>query len=120
MTTKMSRRNFLKVTGTATAGATVAATMPEKFLSWAESGESELKQVPTFCELCFWNCGLIAKVQNGKVTGGVKNLRSRLALHFGGAARLSIGPSGQGTLACIRFEATQVEFSHDSDEGPGC
>ena len=63
---KLSRRTFLKISGTATAGIT-AATMPEGFLSWAESVPEELKQVPTFCELCFWNCGLIAKVQNGKV-----------------------------------------------------
>jgi thiosulfate reductase/polysulfide reductase chain A len=66
MTAKFSRRTFLKATGTATAGLTVAATMPDRFLSWAESSE-ELKPVPTFCELCFWNCGLIAKVANGKV-----------------------------------------------------
>jgi thiosulfate reductase/polysulfide reductase chain A len=41
--------------------------MPDKLLSWADAPPEELKQVPTFCELCFWNCGLIAKVQNGKV-----------------------------------------------------
>jgi LytS/YehU family sensor histidine kinase len=67
-----------------------------------------------------WNSGQPYPMHSNGSGIGVKNLRSRLALHFGGAARLSIGPSGQGTLACIRFEATQVEFSHDSDEGPGC
>ncbi|HEY3399001.1 MAG TPA: histidine kinase [Geothrix sp.] len=67
-----------------------------------------------------WNSGRPFPV-NGNGSGiGVKNLRSRLAMHFGSSARLSIGPSGQGTLACIRFEATQVEFSHESAEGPGC
>ena len=66
MSAKFSRRTFLKATGTATAGLTVAATMPDQFLSWAESQE-QLQAVPTFCELCFWNCGLIAKVANGKV-----------------------------------------------------
>jgi hypothetical protein len=68
-----------------------------------------------------WNSGKPFPI-HGNSSGagiGVKNLRSRLALHFGGGARLSIGPSGQGTLACIRFEATQVEFSHEPDEGPG-
>jgi thiosulfate reductase/polysulfide reductase chain A len=64
---KLSRRTFLKISGTTTAGITAAATIPESFLSWAESTPEEMKQVPTFCELCFWNCGLIAKVQNGKV-----------------------------------------------------
>ena len=67
MSAKFSRRTFLKVTGTATAGISVAAAMPGKLLSWADAPPEELKQVPTFCELCFWNCGLIAKVQNGKV-----------------------------------------------------
>ncbi len=41
--------------------------MPEKYLSWAEETGAQLKEIPTFCELCFWNCGLIAKVENGKV-----------------------------------------------------
>jgi thiosulfate reductase/polysulfide reductase chain A len=63
---KFSRRTFLKATGTAAAGLTAAATLPNQFMSWAEA-EDELKQIPTFCELCFWNCGLVAKVANGKV-----------------------------------------------------
>jgi len=64
---RMSRRMFLKVTGTATAGLSLPSVVPEEYLSWAETAPEELKSVPTFCELCFWNCGLIAKVQNGKV-----------------------------------------------------
>ncbi len=66
-----------------------------------------------------WNSGQPFPINGNSIGIGVKNLRSRLALHFGGGARLSIGPSGQGTLACIRFEATQVEFSHEPAEGPG-
>ena len=64
---RMSRRTFLKVTGTAAAGLSLPSVVPERYLSWAETAPEELKPVPTFCELCFWNCGLIAKVQNGKV-----------------------------------------------------
>jgi thiosulfate reductase / polysulfide reductase chain A len=67
VTIEFSRRTFLKVTGTAAAGLSIDAAMPEPFLSWADTPPEELKQVPTFCELCFWNCGVIAKVQNGKV-----------------------------------------------------
>ncbi|HEY3272001.1 MAG TPA: histidine kinase, partial [Geothrix sp.] len=69
-----------------------------------------------------WNSGQPFPVNgNGSGIGiGVKNLRSRLALHFGSGARLSIGPSGQGTLACIRFEAIQVDFSHEPPEDPRC
>lgn len=62
-----SRRSFLKISGTATVGLGVASSMPDRFLSWADAQEEPLKEVPTFCELCFWNCGLIAKVQNRKV-----------------------------------------------------
>ncbi len=65
-----------------------------------------------------WNSGM--PYQNrGTVSGiGVKNLRSRLALNLGQGAKLSIGPSGQGTLASIRIEATQVEFTHETTESP--
>ncbi len=62
-----SRRNFLKISGTATVGLGVVSTLPDSILSWANAQEEPLQPVPTFCELCFWNCGLIAKVQYGKV-----------------------------------------------------
>ncbi len=58
---------FLKVTGTATAAFSLPSVLPEQYLSWAGTAPEELRPVPTFCEVCFWNCGLIAKVQNGKV-----------------------------------------------------
>jgi len=70
-----------------------------------------------------WNSGM--PFQNRGVANGigVKNLRSRLALSFGTGASLAIGPAigpkGDGTLACIRLEATQVEFPHEPAEGPG-
>lgn len=70
-----------------------------------------------------WNSGM--PFRNRGITNGigVKNLRSRLALSFGTGASLSIGPAigpkGDGTLACIRLEATQVEFPHEPAEGPG-
>jgi len=66
-----------------------------------------------------WNSGATFR-ETGISSGiGVRNLRSRLSLHFGSAAELLLGPSEQGTLACIRFEATQVEFLHEAAEGPG-
>jgi thiosulfate reductase / polysulfide reductase chain A len=92
VTTKFSRRTFLKATGTATAGITVAATMSGKFLSWAEeAGQKDLQQIPTFCELCFWNCGLIAKVENKKVVkvdGNPLSVRGRGRLCGRGNAAL--------------------------------
>ena len=66
-----------------------------------------------------WNSG--APFRDSEVGRGigVKNLRSRLALHFGNRASFSIGPSGQGTLACIRLEAIQVEYAHGTPQSPG-
>jgi len=66
-----------------------------------------------------WNAGIPFRTTGAGHGIGLDNLRSRLALHFGSGASLSIGPSGMGTLACIRFEAIEVEFSHESAEGPG-
>ena len=50
---------------------------------------------------------------------GVKNLCSRLSLHFGAEASFSVGPSGQGTLACIQLKAIQVEYLHETSKRPG-
>src|SRR3972149_3815782 len=63
----MSRRMFLKGTGTATAGLSLPSVVPERYLSRAETAPGALKPVPTFCAICLWNSGLIAKGQNGKV-----------------------------------------------------
>lgn len=65
---KFSRRTFFKAAGAATAGIAAVTTVPKKMLSWAEDvAQKDMQQIPTFCELCFWNCGLIAKVENSKV-----------------------------------------------------
>lgn len=89
---KFSRRTFLKATGAVTAGVAAATTVPKKFLSWAEeAGQKDMRQIPTFCELCFWNCGLIAKVENGKVVkvdGNPLSLRGRGRLCGRGNAAL--------------------------------
>lgn len=66
--------------------------MPEKLLSWAEEeNQKDLLQIPTFCELCFWNCGLVAKVENKKVVkidGNPLSLRGRGRLCGRGNAAL--------------------------------
>ena len=66
-----------------------------------------------------WNSGAPFRERGGAGGIGIRNLRSRLALHFGSAADLQLGLSEQGTLACIRFEATQVDFLHEAAQGPG-
>ena len=89
---KLSRRTFLKAAGTATAGLAAASALPDRLLSWAEeAGEKDTRFIPTFCELCFWNCGLIARVENKKVVkidGNPLSLRGRGRLCGRGNAAL--------------------------------
>ncbi len=89
---KFSRRTFFKAAGAATAGIAAATSVPKKMLSWAEeTAQKDMQQIPTFCELCFWNCGLIAKVENKKVVkidGNPMSLRGRGRLCGRGNAAL--------------------------------
>jgi thiosulfate reductase/polysulfide reductase chain A len=65
----LSRRRFLKISA-ATFGAGVAAAhlpgrTPLAFA--ADAGARGVQTVPTFCEMCFWRCGGIAYVRDGKL-----------------------------------------------------
>jgi thiosulfate reductase/polysulfide reductase chain A len=55
-----SRRSFLGGTA-ATAGAAAAPGVP----GW--HGKDRVQKVATNCEMCFWRCGALAEVKNGKV-----------------------------------------------------
>lgn len=70
MARAMNRRTFLRISSTTVIGAAAASAGIVSFpkLSWAS--ERVLKAdrvVPTFCELCFWKCGLLASVKDEKV-----------------------------------------------------
>ncbi len=68
MTKSISRRSFLKISGATTVGLSVAATLPDKFLLWAEEqGMVKPTYTATLCEICFWKCGVMAKSLNGRV-----------------------------------------------------
>jgi thiosulfate reductase/polysulfide reductase chain A len=61
---RLSRRRFLKISAASFgAGAVATQVVP---LSQAAAG-GEVKTVPTFCEMCFWRCGGIAYVRDGKL-----------------------------------------------------
>ncbi len=66
-----------------------------------------------------WNSGIPFCDREGGGGLGVKNLCSRLSLHFGAGASFTIGPSGEGTLASIRLEANRVEYAHEAPKRPG-
>ncbi len=62
----LSRRRFLKIAG---AGAGVAAA-GGSVGTWLKKGaaatlERGVRQVPTYCDICFWKCGAIATVRDG-------------------------------------------------------
>ncbi len=65
----LSRRRFLRISA-ATIGATASvgslAGLAGKAVTDAVR-ESGIRTVPTFCDICFWKCGAIAYVQDGKL-----------------------------------------------------
>ena len=63
----ISRRRFLKISGAAL-GTAAAGTAMLKAGGAAVGGTvSGIRRVPTFCDLCFWKCGAIATVKDGKL-----------------------------------------------------
>ncbi len=68
MGAKVTRREFVKLsagTGVALgAGSLFAADRPPR-PGWR--GSERVEQIATNCEMCFWRCGILAEVANGKV-----------------------------------------------------
>ncbi len=67
----VSRRRFLKITGAAvgtaaagSAGFQVGCTRASSSTGTSGSG---VRRVPTFCDICFWKCGAIAYVRDGRL-----------------------------------------------------
>lgn len=63
---KITRRGFLQGSS-ALAGVTTAtiAAAESHLPSWR--GETRVEQIATNCEMCFWRCGVMAEVADGKV-----------------------------------------------------
>jgi thiosulfate reductase/polysulfide reductase chain A len=67
MSDTVSRRRFLgTVAATGTAGV-AAATAGAQTHSPARHGETRVERVATYCEMCFWRCGVLASVVDGRV-----------------------------------------------------
>jgi thiosulfate reductase/polysulfide reductase chain A len=63
----VSRRRFLKI-GAGTMAVAGALDGSFRVLAGSSSpSESGIRTVPTFCNLCFWECGAIATVRDGKL-----------------------------------------------------
>ncbi|MFA6958472.1 MAG: molybdopterin-dependent oxidoreductase [Thermoanaerobaculia bacterium] len=68
MKSKITRRRFLGATATASAAlaATPALAGPKSHPP-AWRGTERVDEIATTCEMCFWRCGVVASVVNGKV-----------------------------------------------------
>jgi thiosulfate reductase/polysulfide reductase chain A len=70
---KLNRRDFIKITSAVAAGAAAGSGAVtnwwglDKPLVHDPMTDGD-RVVPTFCELCFWKCGVLAHVKNGRVT----------------------------------------------------
>jgi thiosulfate reductase/polysulfide reductase chain A len=65
---QVSRRRFLKISAGVIAAAGAAGAAADRVLAGARSAaQSGLKRIPTFCNVCFWQCGAIASVRDGKL-----------------------------------------------------
>ncbi len=65
----LSRRRFLKIS-TATFGAgAIGAHIPAvtSFAMGSKPASGKVEKIPTYCEMCFWKCGGIAHVRDGKL-----------------------------------------------------
>ncbi len=67
----LTRRDFLKLSGTSLGAMAVGSLIPPKVAQAArDSGVVDANgdgYIPTMCEMCVWRCGVLAKVVNGRV-----------------------------------------------------
>jgi len=67
----LSRRRFLKISGATVVSAAALAGTAKTFIKTSEKineqSEKGLRKIPTFCDLCFWKCGVMAYVKDGKL-----------------------------------------------------
>ena len=73
-----SRREFIQIGGAGLGAAALGSGLTTKW--WGldpdvvhDPGTDGDQVIPTFCELCFWKCGVLAHVKDGKVTKLVGN-----------------------------------------------
>ena len=94
----MKRREFIRI-GTGAAGATVFGGLTTDWFglyanALPDPNTNGDRVVPTFCELCFWKCGVLAHVKNGRVTKIKGNPRDPLS----GGRLCPRGAGGTGLL----------------------
>lgn len=63
----ISRRDFIKTAALTASTITLSEALFQAAMAKEPRVKEETIYVPTFCEICFWKCGAIAKVVNDKV-----------------------------------------------------
>ncbi|HWA95776.1 MAG TPA: molybdopterin-dependent oxidoreductase [Terracidiphilus sp.] len=63
----LSRRRFLKISAATIAAAGAYESSLRVLARNEKTKETGIRTVPTFCNLCFWECGAIATVRDGKL-----------------------------------------------------
>ncbi len=64
----VSRRRFLKISGATLGVAAAGGGLTTRALSsTGPAAEVGTRTVPTFCDICFWKCGAIATVKDGRL-----------------------------------------------------
>lgn len=65
----LSRRKFLKISGATIATTAILAGSAKTIVNAAENASKKkgLQIIPSYCDLCFWKCGLLAYVEDGKL-----------------------------------------------------
>ena len=70
MSEKLTRRDFVKFTSLAAAlgASTKQAEAAQNPTGWADG--QRVERIATNCEMCFWRCGVMAEVADGKARSG--------------------------------------------------
>ncbi|MCA9552953.1 MAG: molybdopterin-dependent oxidoreductase [Myxococcales bacterium] len=68
-----NRRSFIKISSATVGGAALGSGLLSNMWGLtpdviADPGTAGDQVIPTFCEICFWKCGVLAHVKNGRVT----------------------------------------------------
>jgi Anaerobic dehydrogenases, typically selenocysteine-containing len=69
----ISRRKFLKISGAGLGVAAAAGTMgsfvktSNAFIDEKQGVKKGIQKIPTYCDICFWKCGTIGYLNDGKL-----------------------------------------------------
>jgi thiosulfate reductase/polysulfide reductase chain A len=67
----LSRRRFLKISGATIATAAVVTGSAKTIIKGVDEVNKKsvkgIQKIPTYCDLCFWKCGAIAYLKDGKL-----------------------------------------------------